>query len=141
MNATSENSGSGAHERPLSPHLQIYRPQISSTLSILHRITGVALCLGLAMCTFYLFALAYNPDCLKTCTGKYNSLIIKIVLGGFSYALFFHLCTGIRHLFWDMGKGYEVKNMNATGWIAILASIVLTAGFWFLIMGGLKNGL
>lgn len=124
-------------ERPLSPHLQIYRWPITMVLSILHRVTGVGLGLGTLLLTWWLAAAAAGPDHYATAQAVLGSWFGRLVLFGFTWALFLHLCNGIRHLFWDMGYGYEIKTADRTAWIALAASLVLTilafalAYFWY----------
>lgn len=113
-------------ERPLSPHLQIYRWPITMVLSILHRITGVGLGLGTLLLTWWLVAAALGPQHYATAQAVLGSWFGRLVLFGFTWALFLHLCNGIRHLFWDMGYGYQVKLANRTGWAALVVSGVLT---------------
>lgn len=123
-------------ERPLSPHLQIYRWPITMVLSILHRVTGIGLGLGTLLLAWWLAAAAAGPDHYATAQAVLGSWFGRLVLFGFTWALFLHLCNGIRHLFWDMGYGYEVKRANRTGWAALAVSGVLTilafalAYFW-----------
>ena len=87
--------------RPLSPHLQVYRWQITMALSILHRMTGVGLGLGLLLLTWWVVAAATGPDYFDFVQGIMASWLGRLILLGFTWALFFHLCNGIRHLFWD----------------------------------------
>ncbi len=119
-------------ERPLSPHLQIYRWPITMVLSILHRITGIGLGLGTLLLAWWLAAAAAGPDYYATAQAVLGSWFGRLVLFGFTWALFLHLCNGIRHLFWDMGYGYEVKLANRTGWTALAASLLLTLLAWIL---------
>ncbi|MEQ8346646.1 MAG: succinate dehydrogenase, cytochrome b556 subunit [Sneathiellaceae bacterium] len=119
-------------ERPLSPHLQIYKPQISSVMSILHRLTGLALGVGTLLLTWWLIALAAGPDSFNVVQDFIGSVVGIIILIGFSWALFYHLCNGIRHLFWDIGRGFELSNVNASGWAVVIASAVLTVLAWIL---------
>lgn len=117
--------------RPLSPHLSIYKPQISSVLSILHRITGVVLFLGLILMLLWLTLFTYHPDIQDHWIWKlFSTYYGKALLILWSYSLFFHLSTAIRHLFWDYGLGFEVKVINCTGWIAVIASIAMAAISW-----------
>jgi succinate dehydrogenase / fumarate reductase cytochrome b subunit len=116
--------------RPLSPHLQIYRPQISSVLSILHRITGVALAVGSLLLVYWIIAAAVGPEAFAQAQGLIGSFLGRLLLFGWTYALFFHLVNGIRHLFWDMGWGFELKTMAITGWIAVIAAVLLTLIAW-----------
>jgi len=125
--------------RPLSPHLQVYRWQITMALSILHRVTGVALALGTALLVWLLLAAAAGPGPFATVQGAIGSWPGRLLLFGWSFALFYHLCNGIRHLAWDAGYGFEIKTMTTTGWIAVFASAGLTVLAWALgyaAMGG-----
>ncbi len=116
--------------RPLSPHLQIYRPQITSVLSILHRLTGVVLAPGAVLLVYWLLAVAAGPAHFATAQSLMGSWFGTLVLGGFSYALFYHLCNGIRHLCWDAGWGFELKTAYVSGWAMVAVSIALTAAAW-----------
>jgi succinate dehydrogenase / fumarate reductase, cytochrome b subunit len=113
-----------ASDRPLSPHLQVYRPQITSVLSILHRITGVALTAGTLLLTYWLVAAAYGPEAFADAQGVMGSWIGHLLLWGFTFAVFYHLANGIRHLAWDFGWGFELPQLRATG----LAVIAFAAG-------------
>lgn len=119
-------------ERPLSPHLQIYKPQISSVLSILHRATGIALGVGTLILAWWLIALASGPDAYRVMTKIVGSLPGRILLLGFTWALFYHLCNGIRHLFWDAGRGFELPTMARSGWAVVVGSATLTVLAWVL---------
>jgi succinate dehydrogenase / fumarate reductase cytochrome b subunit len=116
--------------RPLSPHLQIYRPQLTSVLSILHRLTGVALAFGTLLLAWWLVAAANGPEAYAVVEAFFGSWFGKLVLLGFSWALMYHLCNGIRHLFWDAGYGFELKDAYASGWLAVAASLLMTALAW-----------
>jgi succinate dehydrogenase / fumarate reductase, cytochrome b subunit len=116
--------------RPLSPHLQIYRWQITSVLSILHRLTGLALSLGTLLLVWWLVALASGPDAFATAQAFVGSWLGRLVLLGWSVSLFFHLANGIRHLFWDAGYGFEIKTTTASGWAVVVASVALTVIAW-----------
>ena len=118
--------------RPLSPHLQVYRPQITSMLSILHRLTGLALGLGTLLLAWWLIAAAAGPGAFADVQGFIGSWLGRIILRGFSVALFFHLLNGIRHLFWDMGKGFEIPTVQASGWIVVVLSSGLTLLAWII---------
>ena len=125
-------------DRPLSPHLQVYRPQFTSVLSILHRITGVALGLGAVALVAWLAALASGPECFAVARTIAQSWLGCLVLLGFTWALFYHLCNGIRHLFWDIGMGFELETARLSGYGVVVASIVLTALAW--LVGLLGSG-
>ncbi|MBK8175849.1 MAG: succinate dehydrogenase, cytochrome b556 subunit [Rhodospirillales bacterium] len=102
-------------ERPLSPHIQVYRPQITSVLSILHRITGVALTAGTLLLTWWLVAAAYGPDSFANAQAFIGSWIGQLLLWGFTFALFYHFANGIRHLAWDFGWGFELSKLRCSG--------------------------
>ncbi len=121
-----------AKKRPLSPHLTIYKPQISSVLSIGHRLSGIGLFITLSALIWWFILWVFNnfdPDYLDI----FESKIIIGILVLVSYAFFYHLCTGGRHLFWDIGKGFSICSVTVTGWIAVIMSILLTTGFWLYI--------
>jgi succinate dehydrogenase / fumarate reductase cytochrome b subunit len=117
-------------ERPLSPHLQIYRPQITTVLSISHRATGLALSVGTLLLVWWLVALASGPQAFASAQGFIGSWLGRILLFGWTFALFFHLANGIRHLFWDAGYGYDLKTTHASGWAVVAASAILTLIAW-----------
>ena len=125
-------------DRPLSPHLQIYRPQLTSVLSISHRASGVALAGGAIVLVVWLLALAAGPDAYARVVAVIGSLPGKIVVFVFTLALYFHLCNGIRHLFWDAGRGLELSTAYASGKAVIAATVVLTLVTWaaWLLNGG-----
>lgn len=116
--------------RPLSPHLQVYRPQLTSVLSITHRATGVALAAGTLLLVWWLVAAATGPEQYATVQAVMGSWLGKLVLLGWTLSLFFHLANGIRHLFWDAGLGFELKTTYASGWLVVAATLVLTALAW-----------
>lgn len=119
-----------AQNRPLSPHLQVYRPQMTSVLSITHRATGVVLALGTLLLVWWLVAAAGGPDPYATVQAFLGSILGRLMLFGWTLALFYHLCNGIRHLFWDAGYGFELKAAYGSGWLVLAASLVLTLAAW-----------
>lgn len=119
-------------DRPLSPHLQVYRWQITNTLSILHRLTGVALGVGTLLMAYWLIAIAAGPEVFATAQSFVGSIVGRIILLGFTFALAFHFSNGIRHLFWDSGRGFELTTVHTSGWIVVIASVVLTLATWIL---------
>lgn len=128
-----------ASNRPLSPHLQIYRPQWTTVLSILHRITGVGLGLGALLLVYWVIAAAAGPERFGQAQALMGSWFGYLILFGFSVALFYHLSNGIRHLFWDAGYGFELKSAYASGTAVLIATVVLTAIAWvagILVLGG-----
>lgn len=116
--------------RPLSPHLQVYRLPLTAILSITHRITGVGLSLGLIVLTWWLASAAYGIEAYENAAAVLGSWFGYLVLFGFSAALYFHLCNGIRHLFWDMGKGFEISQAQRADKIVIGAALALTVLTW-----------
>ncbi len=116
--------------RPLSPHLQIYRPQLTSVLSIFHRMTGVGLALGAVLVVWWLLAAATGPEYFALVDRLLTSWIGLLVLLGSTWALAYHLLNGIRHLVWDMGYGYELETVDKTGWAVLIGSGVLTLLLW-----------
>ncbi|MDP7546613.1 MAG: succinate dehydrogenase, cytochrome b556 subunit [Alphaproteobacteria bacterium] len=125
-----------AGNRPLSPHLQVYRWQITMALSILHRLSGVGLCLGLLLLTWWLAAAAVGADYFNYVHAIMGSIIGRVILLGFTASLFFHLCNGIRHLVWDAGYGFEIGTMQKSGWLVLVATVVLTVGTFLIGYGG-----
>ncbi|MBI3517351.1 MAG: succinate dehydrogenase, cytochrome b556 subunit [Proteobacteria bacterium] len=119
-------------ERPLSPHLQIYRPQLTSILSISHRAAGVALAVGTLLLVYWVVATASGPAAYATAQAFIRSWFGMLILLGWSVALFFHLANGIRHLFWDAGHGFELKTVYASGYAVLAATAVLTVVAWTL---------
>ena len=122
-------------KNPLSPHLQIYRWHISSLLSITHRISGVINLLSLILRFFWLVALSFGKNNYELFLLIINSFIGKFILIGFTWSMSFHLLSGIRHLVWDLGYGFEIKTANITGIIVIISSLALTIIFWLFSRG------
>jgi succinate dehydrogenase / fumarate reductase cytochrome b subunit len=119
-----------SRDRPLSPHLQIYRWQWTMLLSIVHRMTGVALSVGTLFLVWWLVAVAMGPETYATVQSFMSHWFGRLVLLGFTWALFYHLSNGIRHLFWDAGRGYELSTGYGSAWLVVIASIVLTGLAW-----------
>ncbi|MBT3307804.1 MAG: succinate dehydrogenase, cytochrome b556 subunit [Alphaproteobacteria bacterium] len=122
--------------RPLSPHLQVYKFRITMAVSILQRITGSGLAVGLLVFTYWLAAAAYGPDAYATAQAFLTSWFGMLLLLGFTIALYFHLCNGIRHLFWDIGWGFEMETTTASSVAIIVGTVVLTALTWFIGLSG-----
>jgi succinate dehydrogenase / fumarate reductase, cytochrome b subunit len=122
--------------RPLSPHLQIYRPQITSTMSILHRISGIFLAFGAFVLAWWLLAVAQGGDAYARTAEYLASPLGKFALFGFSLALMYHLLNGIRHLLWDAGWGFQIPQVYRSGYIVIALTFVFTAAIWFFSMRG-----
>ena len=121
-------------ERPLSPHLQVYRWQVQMVTSILHRATGIVLVVGLAGLVWGLLALAAGPQRWAAFAACAGSPFGKIVLLGFSWALAFHLINGIRHLVQDAGQGYAIPEFVRSSWLSIIGSFVLVALAWGVVL-------
>ncbi len=121
---------------PLSPHLTVYKWQITMVLSILHRATGVFLSIGLLLLSYWLLSVASGSESFDTISNHLNTWYGKVVLIAFTFSIYLHLCNGIRHLFWDVGLGFEIKTSNVTGYITAITSILLTVLSW-VIGGGL----
>jgi succinate dehydrogenase / fumarate reductase cytochrome b subunit len=116
-------------ERPLSPHLQVYRPQITSVLSILHRLSGLALSVGTLVLAYWLVALATGPVAYVQAVEVLSSVWLKICYTGWSFCFFYHLANGVRHLVWDVGWGFEPGQIKTSGWVVIVVASVATAVF------------
>ena len=122
--------------RPLSPHLQIYKWQVQMVTSILHRATGIALAVGTLLIMWGLLALAGGESSFnqfKTCIGSPIGLVL---LFGWSWSLFFHLCNGIRHLVQDAGAGYAIPHFVRSSWLSVIGSLLLTVLVWAYVLTG-----
>lgn len=117
-------------DRPLSPHLQIYRPQMTSVLSILHRMTGAGLSVGLFMFAWWLIAAAYGPQAYAVFTDFISAWYGQVLLFGWSAAAYYHMANGIRHLIWDAGYLFKIKNAYTAGYFVLLFTVLATAGTW-----------
>ena len=122
-------------KNPLSPHLKIYKWHISSLLSITHRISGVINLLALILIFFWLLFLSLGESNYELFLLSINSFFGKFILIGFTWSMSFHLLSGIRHLAWDLGYGFEIKTANISGIVVIIFSLVLTIVFWLFARG------
>tara|TARA_B100000029_G_scaffold236613_1_gene233657 strand:- start:160 stop:546 length:387 start_codon:yes stop_codon:yes gene_type:complete len=122
-------------KNPLSPHLQVYRWQVSSLVSITHRITGIINLFALILIFFWLLILSFGENNYDSFLLIINSFFGRFILIGFTWSMCFHLLSGIRHLVWDLGYGFEVKTANISGTIVIFSSLVLTIIFWLFARG------
>tara|TARA_Y100000814_G_scaffold240636_1_gene185071 strand:+ start:178 stop:564 length:387 start_codon:yes stop_codon:yes gene_type:complete len=122
-------------KNPLSPHIQIYRWQISSLLSITHRISGIINLLALILIFFWLIFLSLGESNYELFLLAINSFFGKFILIGFTWSMCFHILSGIRHLAWDLGYGFEIKTANISGIIVIIFSLFLTIVFWIFARG------
>jgi succinate dehydrogenase / fumarate reductase cytochrome b subunit len=117
-------------ERPLSPHLQIYRWPVTMATSILHRATGIALGVGSLLLAWWLLAAAAGPDYYAMVQAIMGSWLGRLVLFGFTWAVLYHLLSGLRHLVWDIGQGFSLPAANRASWLVIGGSVVLTVLAW-----------
>ena len=121
-------------DNPLSPHLQVYRPQLTSILSITHRATGVFLSLGTVVLLYWLFAAASGPEAYAGAQRCLGSLPSQIVLMGWTFAFYYHLLNGVRHLLWDTGWGFELETAYKTGYAVIAGAAILGGLTWACVM-------
>ena len=119
--------------RPLSPHLSVYRWPITMTLSILHRFTGVALSVGFIALVGWLVAAWSGEADYDAFNDLMQSLPGRLLLAGWTFAFFFHLLNGIRHIVWDFGIGFEMSQANASAWLVLVLTLVLTLAYWLVL--------
>lgn len=119
-----------AGNRPISPHLQIYRPQLTSVLSITHRATGIGLAVGLLYLVLWVMCVAAGKGPYYAFLDFHVSILGRLLMLGWTFALFFHLCNGIRHLAWDAGWGFELKDAYLSGKAVVAGAVVLTVLSW-----------
>lgn len=134
-NNTENCKHSASRPRPLSPHLQVYKPQLTSLLSIMHRGTGVFLYVNIFLFALFLYSYAFWDKNLYECINDQDSVSLLFEVYAFFvlFALCFHFCTGIRHLFWDMGKGYDIERAYFSGKLALVSSVILSIIAYILI--------
>lgn len=120
---------------PTSPHLQIYRLPLTALLSIVHRASGVVLTIGALLLIWVLAALAGGPDAYAPVQAILQSWFGQLVLFALTFALYFHFCNGIRHLFWDVGMGFELETSDKTARLVIIVAVVLTIATWVVAAG------
>jgi succinate dehydrogenase / fumarate reductase cytochrome b subunit len=126
-----------SRERPLSPHLQVWRWHVTMFASILHRVTGVALYAGVIVLVLWLCALAAGPETFAPIDDLLRTPAGVAAFYAFVGALGFHLANGLRHLFWDAGAGFQPATAEATAWFALIGLIAAPAGFWFILNGAM----
>lgn len=119
-----------APQRPLSPHLQVYRPQLTSVLSILHRAAGVVITIGAVLLAWWLWSVAAGPADYRTAHGFFSAWFGKALLLAWTLCTFYHLCNGIRHLAWDAGYGFELSAAYLSGKVVVGAAFGLTVLAW-----------
>lgn len=130
----SRMAGTTSRQRPLSPHLQIYRPMLTMVMSIVHRITGGALYFGMAIFVWWLFAAASGPATFDFAQGVLGTWFGLLVVFGFSWAMIHHLLGGLRHLFWDTGHGFDLATIERLARVTLAGSIGLTILFWIVLL-------
>lgn len=124
-------------ERPLSPHLQVYRPQITMVMSILHRITGVVLSFGAFGIVWWLMAVATGPAAYARFMACATSIPGLVVVFGALFCVVYHFFNGLRHLAWDVGLGFEIPQFYKTGWTVAILTAICTLALWFLALRNL----
>lgn len=122
--------GRGPRDRPMSPHMQVWRWHVTMATSILHRATGMALYAGVLIVMGWIVAVAAGADAFDSYRGLLASPFGQLVMFGMTVSLFYHLANGIRHLFWDAGKGLEPKTADMTGWAVIVFGVVAAVLIW-----------
>lgn len=128
-----------SRQRPLSPFLH-YRWQYTNTLSILHRLTGLLMSVGLGLFVYWLWAAAKGDAAYEDAAGVLSHPLARVALVGLSFAFFYHLLNGLRHLAWDAGYGFELGVARATGWAVFVAAVLLTALYWAMLLAGRAGG-
>lgn len=123
-------------ERPMSPNIQVYRWQITMTMSILHRVTGVILTVGAFALAWWLLAVAAGGESYAYAAACMASPLGKLFLFGFSLALVYHVLNGVRHLLWDAGVGFEISEFYRSGWTVAVLTVLLTALLWYVVLRG-----
>ena len=123
----------GLRERPLSPHLSIYRPIVTMVMSIMHRVTGVLNLAGLVIVLAYLLAIAQGPETYAWASELYGSWIVRVILVAFTWSLIHHMLGGVRHAVWDVGRGFGPVRYTLS-WLSLVGSILLTAALWVVIV-------
>lgn len=118
--------------RPLSPHLQVFRPLITMVMSIVHRITGAALYFGTILVAWWLIAAASGPEYFAYVDGFFGSIFGRLILFGYTWALMHHMLGGLRHFIWDMGAGFALSTANRMAWASLAGSVTLTILIWII---------
>jgi len=126
FNNSKKSNSDMQKERPLSPHLSVYKPQITSVLSILNRIFGSFMAVSTPVLVYWLTAIASGPEAYESLQACFSNWFAKLFLVAWAFAFFYHMSNGVRHLFWDVGQGYELETLNKSGYAVIASAIVLT---------------
>ena len=125
-----ESHANARRERPLSPHLSVFRPLITMVMSIVHRITGAGLYFGMLFLAWWLVAAATGPEAFATANAFFGSLFGRLILFGFTWALVHHMLGGVRHLVWDAGHGFDPQAATRSAWASLVGSVSLTLVIW-----------
>ena len=125
-----ESHANARRERPLSPHLSVFRPLITMVMSIVHRITGAGLYFGMLFLAWWLVAAASGPEAFATANAFFGSFLGRLILLGFTWALIHHMLGGIRHLVWDAGHGFDRQVATRAAWASLVGSVSLTLIVW-----------
>lgn len=134
--ADAKSKGGARAARPLSPHLQVYRFEVNMLMSIVHRITGAGLYLGLIIMAWVLLSASVGPDYFAYVTGLLGTPIGLLILIGYTWALFHHMLGGVRHFIWDTGRGFDLKTVDLMAWGTLAGSLLLTAVVWLYLLFG-----
>ena len=126
---------SAAKNRPLSPHISIYRPTLTMMMSIVHRITGGALYLGTLLLVWWLSAAAAGPNAYAAVQWVMETLVGRLILFGYTWALIHHMLGGIRHLIWDIGSGFDLPSVERGARMTLAASVIITVVLWIIGFG------
>jgi succinate dehydrogenase / fumarate reductase cytochrome b subunit len=116
-------------DRPLSPHATLYSWRITNTLSIIHRLTGVFLSLGAFVLAWWLMSLAGGPSAYESALLLIDTVFFKLLATAWVFSFFFHLANGVRHLFWDVGHGFEPAQIRASGWAVVVFAVIVAAAY------------
>ena len=130
MSRSTATQPQGRKARPLSPHLSVYKPTITMTMSIVHRITGAALYFGTLLVAWWLIATAIGADYFDFVSWPFGTILGRLVLFGYTWALIHHMMGGIRHLIWDTGAGMEKHTASRIAWITVICSVTITVLIW-----------
>ena len=120
--------------RPLSPHLQVYKWQLTSVMSLLHRATGIALSVGALYLVIWVVFASASPRTYAMFQSFNVSILGRIFLGGWLFCIFYHLCNGIRHLAWDAGYGFQIRSAYRSGYLVLAATALLTVLTWLYVV-------
>ena len=125
-------------QRPWAPFM-MSTPPLTAVRSIIHRMTGMFLSSGTLVLVYWLIAAASGPEAYAVALYRLDNPLLLLLFLGWSFSFFYHLCNGIRHLFWDIGRGFEISQVYASGWTVVIATFVMWLGFWFLLWDRLWN--